>query len=100
MNAPTLVWSSIAGQEIKWTSLTNKVTNGGDLPNFYSVEYSCDKVTWYVLNYNDNTTLINNITDYPASPLTKRSYYRVRAQNNVGMSSIYSSTLSVLIAGT
>lgn len=82
---------------VQWGNLTDQVTNGGDLPIFYSLEYNCDPefYIWTALNTNDDTTLINNYTHYPASPLTSRAFYRVRATNNVGKSDFYSPVFMV-----
>lgn len=37
---------------ISWSELTNTTLNGGDLPIFYSVEWSSDNATWTVVNAN------------------------------------------------
>ena len=69
--------------------------NGGDIPSFYSVEWSPDNSTWYVLNAGDGWYLSYN---YSVSYIfnTTYQYFRVRAQNGVGMSDVYSPVLSVL----
>ena len=33
-----------------WVELTNVTLNGGDIPIFYSVEWSTNSSTWTVLN--------------------------------------------------
>ena len=41
MNAPTYLTSDVNPTNIKisWLALTDSTTNGGDLPNFYEVEW-------------------------------------------------------------
>ena len=78
---PTLV-------SIQWTILTSTTLNGGDVPNFYSVEYSYDSSNWYVINAGGKLTY--SISHSPGTILTNVAFYRVRAQNDVGMSDNYS----------
>jgi hypothetical protein len=80
---------------ISWPTLTSSQT-GGDPIIFYSVEGSPDRTTWTVLN--NGGLLALNYTHTLAGgvfPAGSTVFYRVRAQNNVGLSSVYSAVLSV-----
>jgi hypothetical protein len=69
--------------------------NGGDIPSFYSVEYSSNQAIWYEINTGGTYALL--ITHWPGTILTNKAYYRVRPRNGVGFSSAYSAVLEVTI---
>jgi hypothetical protein len=77
---------------LTWSPLTTAL-NGGDLPIFYEIEYSPENVTWYSINANGS--LKYQIQYAPATILTKISFFRAKAKNNVGMSNFYSPVLKV-----
>ena len=81
---------------ISWSALDNQTLNGGDLPIFYSVEWSPDQVTWTELNTNGPLAL--TYTHAVAAPFAGGStqYYRVKPKNNAGLGIAYSPVLPVL----
>lgn len=95
MTAPILVSYTNMSITIGWNELIDTTLNGGDVPNFYSVEYSTNQDTWYEINTGGSHALF--ITHYPGSILTNKAYYRVRARNGVGFSEVYSPVLGVTI---
>lgn len=80
---------------ISWPELTNQTINGGDPPIFYSVEWSPDNTTWTVLNAGGNLILEYTHTVSTMFAAASFQYYRVRAQNNVGIAFVYSTVLKV-----
>jgi hypothetical protein len=77
MNPLILVTTSTGGSYIRWNELTDATLNGGDIPNFYSIEYSPDNSNWYQLNAGGLWVL--NFTHNPGAIMASDAYYRVRA---------------------
>lgn len=50
MTAPTLVEVNPSDITIKWDALTDSTANGGDVPDFYLVEWSPDNSNWEQVN--------------------------------------------------
>ena len=80
---------------MKWNPLLDMTLNGGDVPFFYSIEHSADNI-----NFSNFTNDIVKTTYFeahhnPCTILTNRAYYRVKAENLVGMGNIYSSSVMV-----
>ena len=78
---------------VYWDALLDPVLNGGDVPIWYGLETSHDNITWTVVNNGYPLTFSWN--HGPGTVLTTLRYYRVRAENGVGMSNIYSEVLAV-----
>jgi hypothetical protein len=87
------------GQQMKWNELLDMTLNGGSIPTFYSIEHSADGVnSWSTFTIDVNKTKYLSVTHCPGTILSNRAYYRVRAENEVGMSNIYSAVTAVTIA--
>lgn len=95
MNALTLVEVNPQNIAISWPALTSTSLNGGDLPIFYSVEWSPNNSNWYTINSGDTEcyTSYNYTVSFIFNTTTQ--YFRVKPKNGVGWGSSYSSTLSV-----
>jgi hypothetical protein len=94
MYTPFLVGSAtMNGQQVSWTALTDNTLNGGSLPTFYSIEYSADNSAWTTFTNDTIKSLYFTVNHNPGTILTSKAYYRVRAENEVGMSNIYSAVL-------
>jgi hypothetical protein len=96
MTAPSLISVSVTSIFVKWEALTDPTMNGGDLPIFYSLEYSPNSINWSVLNTDETKPLIFNYTISPGTVLTNKAFFRVRAENGVGLSDFYSPVLTVV----
>lgn len=80
MTALGLIRVQVEYAYVKWSELVDPIFNGGDLPDFYSLEYSADSTNWYVVNpQSSGYKWVLNITHNPGTILTTRSYYRMRA---------------------
>jgi hypothetical protein len=96
MYTPFLVGSStVDGHKIQWKELTDMNLNGGSLPTFYSIEHSGDNNAWVTFTNDTVKTKYLSIDHNPGTILTSKAYYRVRAENEVGMANVYSSVLTV-----
>jgi len=98
MTAPYLKSTSLisnGGQTMKWNALLDMTLNGGDVPFFYSIEHSADNVNFYPFTIDPVKTTYFETSHNPGTILTNRAYYRVRAENLVGMANVYSSSVMV-----
>lgn len=80
---------------MKWDPLLDMKLNGGDVPFFYSIEHSADNINFYNFTTDIVKTTYFEVDHNPCTILTNRAYYRVKAENLVGMSNIYSSSVMV-----
>jgi hypothetical protein len=80
---------------MKWNALLDSTLNGGDVPFFYSIEHSADNITFGNFTTDTVKTTYFEASHNPCTILTNRAYYRVKAENLVGMSNIYSSSVMV-----
>lgn len=98
MTALSLVSVHPSNITIAWANLTDPTLNGRSLPIFYSVEFksSDSSSTWTELNTGGPLVLNYTHSINPAifDP-TLLYMYRVRAENVMGMSSVYSAVLTV-----
>jgi hypothetical protein len=78
-----------------WNPLTNPVLNGGDVPFFYSIEHSADNINFKNFTIDKVKSAYFEVSHNPGTILTSRAYYRVRAENLVGMGNVYSSSVMV-----
>lgn len=83
-----------------WDELTDTVKTGGDPIIFYSVEYSSTSATTGFTVLNAGGSKVLTYTHSPGTVFTSGSthYYRVRAQNSVGMglTTSYSTVLTMV----
>lgn len=87
--------STISGHKVMWNELTDITLNGGSLPTFYSIEHSANNNAWVTFTNDTVKSLYFFVNHNPGTILTSRAYYRVRAENEVGMANVYSSVLTV-----
>lgn len=85
MTTPALVDVSPKSVTISWAELEDTTKNGGDIPIFYQVEWSLNNSTWTVLNAGGAKVFSYTHTVTTAFSSGSLVYYRVRAQNNVGL---------------
>ena len=84
---------------MRWDELLDMTLNGGSIPTFYSIEHSADGVnSWATFTIDTVKTKYLTVTTCPGTILTNRAYYRVRAENEVGMSNVYSAVTQVTIS--
>jgi hypothetical protein len=91
MTTPQLVDVTPLSVSIKWSELTDETKNGGDIPNFYLVEYSPDNASWTALNTGGSMVFAFTHTVSTAFASGVNIYYRLKAKNNVGVGSPSSS---------
>jgi len=72
--------------------------NGGSIPTFYSIEHSGDGNSWYTFTDDTEKTKYLTVFHSPGTILTNRAYYRVRAENEVGMANVYSWPTTVTLS--
>jgi hypothetical protein len=87
MTTPSLVGVTAFSIAIMWSELSDTTLNGGDYPIFYLVEYSSNNSTWTALNTGGPLVFSYNYTVTTAFPSASSQYFRVRAQNYVGLGS-------------
>ena len=80
---------------MKWNPLLDMTLNGGDVPFFYSIEHSADNINFNNFTIDIVKTTYFEVNHNPCTILTNRAYYRVKAENLVGMGNIYSSSVMV-----
>ncbi len=75
------------------------ITTGEDEPLLFEVERSTDGAIFYIVgtvnSYNDNTSEQSTYNFTDPSPLSGKTYYRIRMKNNAGQSS-YSRTILLM----
>lgn len=82
---------------ITWSALTDPMLNGGDLPNFYGVQwYNSGTLAWQDLNTGGALALSYTHTMASIFPSASTQKYRVYPKNGVGIGSVYSNILVVL----
>jgi hypothetical protein len=83
--------------EIGWEELTDPALNGGETPDFYSLEWSSDQATWTAVNPTGTKVLSYKHTVAAPFSANSKQYYRVRAKNTFGYgpSTSYSQILEV-----
>jgi len=81
-----------------WQELLDMTKNGGSIPTFYSIEHSADGInSWHTFTIDTEKTKYLTVFHSPGTILTNRAYYRVRAENEVGMATVYSSVTTVTL---
>lgn len=80
---------------MKWDALLDMTLNGGDIPFFYSIEHSADNINFNTFTIDPVKTTYFEVFHNPGTILTNRAYYRMRAENLVGMGNVYSSSVMV-----
>ena len=93
LKSTTLI--SNEGETMAWAPLVDPIVNGGDVPFFYSIEHSADNINFNTFTIDPVKTTYFETFHSPGTILTSRAYYRVRAENLVGMANVYSSSVMV-----
>ena len=82
---------------ISWSELTDMTANGGDIPSYYSLEYSGTTTSnnAFAPLYNDGV-FRTSYMHVPGGIFTQTSvYYRLMPKNGVGVGAAYSAILTV-----